>query len=61
MCFCLEIAGRGLTVGAVVNTDGDERVFEESMPEADMSLYGGVLTKWLEDHKHLRLCVSWPS
>lgn len=28
-------AGRDLTVDAVVGTDGDERVFEESVPEAD--------------------------
>lgn len=28
--------GRHLTVDAAVDTDGDERVFEESVPEADM-------------------------
>jgi hypothetical protein len=46
--------GRDLTVDAVIDTDGDESVFEESVPEADTVCdvdegIGGIVTVRVED------------
>jgi hypothetical protein len=47
-------AGRDLAVDAVVDTDGDDRVFEESVPEADTVCdvddgMGGIVSVRVED------------